>query len=81
MLPVEEDITGLDVAVYDSVAVRVSQGVSHVAEYLHCLADRELALALETRPERLALDKGHGVVKHTARLPRREQGHNVRMLK
>ena len=52
------------------VAVRVVKRVRHLAGDLQGVADRELPLALEPRPQGLALDVGHDIVDQTVGLIR-----------
>ena len=41
----EQDVVGLDVAVYDAVAMRVGQGVRDFLQDLHSLTDGQLSFA------------------------------------
>ncbi len=56
----EEHVVRFDVTMHHPMLVGAGQGIDHVAEEAHRLADRELALTLETSAERLTLDVGHG---------------------
>src|SRR5437867_8699247 len=64
---VEQDILRLDVAVYHIVRVSVCQGVGYFAGDLEYVVKRQLALAVEPRPQGLAFDQGHDVEEHAAR--------------
>ena len=67
----EQHVVRLDVAVDDAVPVGVGERVDHLAQDPHGLGDRQLALARELDPERLALDERHDVVEQIARRRRR----------
>ena len=81
----QEHVVGLDVAVDHAVAMGIAQGVRHVAQHPERLGHRQLAIAGEPGPQRLALDQRHGVVEQATRLtsigfPRGEQRNDVGML-
>ena len=76
----EEDVVGFDVAMHDAARVRVGERVGDILEDAHGVAHGQLALAGETRAQRLALDERHRVVEDVAFAARREQRHDVRML-
>ncbi len=79
-LPLEqEDVLGLDVAMHDAACVRVVQRLGHVADDLEGVVDREASLALQPLAQRLAAHEGHYVEEVSPRVPRVEQGHDVRM--
>src|SRR5207237_6905977 len=58
----QQDVLGLDVAVYDSVAVRVGELARHFGRDPHCLVNRELLFPLQPVAQRLALDVRHDVI-------------------
>ena len=59
VLPAEQDVCGLDVAVDDRLAVRVRQRPADTPEDADGLGDRERAGTPETFAQGLALDVGH----------------------
>ena len=58
----QQDVLGLDVAVYDAVAVRVGERARHFGRDPHCLVNRELLFPLQPVAQRLALDVWHDVI-------------------
>ena len=62
--PAEHDVLGLDVAVHDPEAVRVSQRIQHLLEDPGRVAGRQPALAGQALPQALPLHVGHDVVEH-----------------
>jgi hypothetical protein len=76
----EQHVVGLDVAVHHPLVMRVRQGVQHLLEDRHRLTHRELPLAGQLRPERLALDVRHHVEEEVVVRARRQQRNDVGML-
>ncbi len=66
VLPREEHVVGLHVAVDDPVAVRVGEGIAHIAQDPHCVAHGQLALVRYSGAQRLAGDVGHDIVQQVA---------------
>ena len=56
----EENVLRLHIAVNHAVAMGVLETVGHFARDPERIGQRELPFALETSPERLSLDVGHG---------------------
>ena len=75
-VPGEEDVLRLDVAVNDAACVRIAERLGHVASDAHRLVDRQVAIALEAVPQRLALDVRHREVEQAVRLARVVDGHD-----
>ena len=67
--PAQHDVVGLDVAVHHALRVRVGQRLDDLLEQPDRLGHRQLALAREPLPQRLALDVGHDVVEAAAASP------------
>src|SRR5690606_34942982 len=53
---------GLDVAVHHAVLVRGDERVGYVAQDTHGVGHRELAVAIEPRAQRIAVDVRHYIV-------------------
>ena len=51
MVPLEEYVAGLDIAMHDAVIVRVGQSIGHIAQNPDHLANWEFSLLLESRSE------------------------------
>ena len=66
VLPREQHVVRLDVAVHNAAAVRVGERVAHVAQDPHRLGDRELVFVREPHAQRLPLHSGHDVVEEVA---------------
>src|SRR6185503_12760397 len=64
-----------------SVRVRVVQSIRDSDGHSHCFLYRKLFLPRQTRPQCLAVDKRHDVVKKTVCCTRIEQRQKIRMLK
>jgi len=77
----QQDVRRLDVAVDDTVGVRILERRGHVRGDPDCLVDRELVFAIETVPQRLPVHEWHDVPEEAVRPARVEQGQNVRVLK
>jgi hypothetical protein len=77
---VQQNIFGLDVAVDHAVAVRVVDRTRHLARDAHRIDDRELALTVEARPQRLAGNERHCIVEQSVGIAAVEERKNVRML-
>ena len=75
-----QHVVGLDVTVHDTAFVRVGQRRRDVAQHAHRFVERQFALLHEARAQRFALDQRHREVGQAARIARRPQGHDVRML-
>jgi len=81
-LPVlEEDILRLDVAVNYPVTVRVVERARDLGRDAQGFVERKLALAIESRAQRLAGDVRHDVVQLAVRLARVVDGEDVRVAK
>jgi len=80
-LPVlEQDVGRLDVAVDDTLPVRIVQSLGHVGRNAHRLVHRKLVLAVELLPQALALHVRHHVEEEAVGLARIEEGQDVGML-
>jgi hypothetical protein len=79
MAALEQDVLGLDVPVHDAPAVRVREGVGHLAADPQGVVDRKLLLAVEPVAQRLALDVGHHVVEVPRGLARIVEREDVRV--
>lgn len=77
----KEDVLRLQVAVHHALAVRVRERVGELAHEPERVAHRERAALAEERPQRLARDKGHRVVRQPVDVARAEQREDVRVLK
>jgi len=77
---VQQDVLGLDVPVDHPPPVGVVQRVRHLGGDPHGLVDRELGVAVELAPQRLALDVGHDVVQEAGGLAGVEEGEDVGVL-
>ena len=73
----KEDVLGLDIPVDDAPLVRVRQRLRHIAQHLHCGAERQLAVSCQPRAQRLALDERHGVEEQPLAFTGGEQRHDV----
>ena len=76
----QQDVFWLDVAVDDVVAVGVAQRVGDFADDRDRLVERELPLAEQPGPQRLALHERHGVIEGAAGLTAVVQRHDMRMV-
>ena len=76
----QEHVRRLDIAVHDTFAVGVRQGIDHIAQNAHCVSDRQLAFPGEPFPQRLALHERHGVVEKIVRGPGGEQRNDMGVL-
>ena len=77
----QQHVVRLDVAMHDAPLVRERQGARDVAQNAHRLGDRVRATRHEPRPETLAFDKRHRVVRHAVDLTRGQERNDVRLLK
>ena len=75
----EQDVLRLDVAMDDALPVGVGQRVGDLARDLQRVLHRELGLARQAVPQRLALDVGHDVVEEAVGLARVVQRQDVGM--
>ncbi len=80
VLPREQHVVGLHVAVHDALPVSVGERVTHVAQDPHRIADRQLVLVGQAGAQRLALDVRHDVIEQVARRAGREQRNDVGVL-
>ena len=62
VLPREQHVVGLHVAVHDAVTVRVGERIAHVAQDAHRFGYGQLALVGQPRAQRLPGNVGHDVV-------------------
>ena len=76
----KEHVLRLDVAVHDAGVVRVGERARHVPEDANCFGDREPPAFREPLTEREPLDKRHRIEGELARVPGREERHDVRLL-
>ena len=79
MIPVEQDVLGLDVAMNHAAPVRVRERVADFRGEPQCLAHAEAPLAGQTVTERLSFDERHDVIQAARRFARVVQGQDVRM--
>jgi len=77
---VQQDVLRLDVPVDHPLAVGVVQRLRHLGRDPDGVADRQLLLAGEPVPERLARDEGHDVEDRALDLTGVEQRQDVRVL-
>jgi hypothetical protein len=70
----QEDVLRLDVAMNQSMLVGILQRVSHFSGDANRVLDRELALALQPIPQRLALDERHDIEQELGGWPARRLG-------
>ena len=80
VVPEDQHIVGLDVAMHDAARMRVRERVRDITQNAHCLVRGEFAVPRQPRAQRLALHERHRVVEQVARLAGRMHGHDVRML-
>ena len=76
----QQDVLRLDVAMDHAEAVRVAERIGDFARDADRFVDRQLAVALEARAQRLAGDQRHHVVEQAVGLAAVEQRQDVRML-
>ena len=76
----EQDVLRLDVAVDDAALVRVLERFGRLAGDAERVVQRELLLAVEPVPERLALDERHDVVEQPLGLARVVEAEDVGVL-
>jgi hypothetical protein len=75
----EQDILGLDVAVNDTAAVRILQGVGDFVRDAERLGDRKLRVTFQAIAERFAVDEWHDVIQEARAFARVEEGQDVRV--
>ena len=80
VLPREQHVLRLDVAVHDAAIVRVCERTGNVAQDANDVRERKLASAREPCAQRLAVDERHRVVGKPVGLAGSEQRDDVRML-
>jgi hypothetical protein len=78
VLVLEEDISRLDVAVYDPVQVSVVESPSDVECDLDRFGDRKPPFPVNPLSQRLTLNEGHDLEKVLPTLPGRQNRNNVR---
>ena len=76
----DEDIVRLDVAVHDTVLVRVRERVTDVAQNEHRVLHRQPAVVHEPLAQRAVFLVRHDVVQESVGLPRIVERHDVRMV-
>ncbi len=76
----EENVLRLDVAMNNTVTVRVVECARGLLRNTHRLIDRELPFALDADSQRLAGDDGHHIVEKSVGFARVEQREDVRVL-
>src|SRR5688572_9418943 len=64
----------------DAAIVRVRESACNVFQDRHRFADRHCGIAVQTAPEREAVDERHSIVWEPGGDPRREHGNDIRML-
>ena len=75
----EHHVVGLDVAVHNTLLMRVSQRIHHFANDLYCFVYRQLTVFCDAMPQGLAFDVGHHVVEETVRFTGVVQRQDVRV--
>jgi hypothetical protein len=80
MSVVKKNIFWLDVAMDNTMAMRVAQRASNFVGNAKSIIDGKLPLAIESRAQRFAFDERHYIEKLVVCLARIEQRENVRML-
>ena len=69
----QENVLGLDVAVYDAPRVRMVECIRYLVGDSYRLADRQAPFAREPRAQCLAVDERHDVPEQTVSAARVEQ--------
>ena len=69
LVAIDQDVLGLDVAVDHAVGMGVPSALRHLADDLHRLVERQLALARQSLPERFAFHVRHRVPQPAAASP------------
>jgi hypothetical protein len=77
---VQQDVLRLDIAVDHPVLVGILERAGHVGRDAHRVLHAELRLAVELRPQRLAVDERHHIIEETVGGAGIEEGQDVRML-
>src|SRR5688572_376079 len=80
MVSGHQDVIRLDVAVDDSLTMRVSQCIDDVAKDAHHLIDRQFVVTSQSCPKGLARDERHRVMQQPSFGTSREDWYDVRML-
>ncbi len=76
---IDQDVLGLDVAVYDALLVRVLERIGCFGREEHGIVDAEWSRAVEARAQRLAGDERHDVVQLPVEFPGVVQRQDPRM--
>ena len=76
----EQQVFGLDVAMQDAVLMGIFEGAGGFGRDSHGLVQRQLALAIQTRAQRLAFDVGHRVPEDPRGVAGVEDGNDVGVL-
>jgi len=77
---VQQDVFGLDVAMDDAVMMRVIQGAGDLPRDGQRFIDAELLLTVQLAAQRLSPDVGLDIPEESVRLPRVDEGEDVRMI-
>src|SRR5688572_32611195 len=80
MVPGDENVFGLDVAVHDTLRMRISESVDDLAKKPRRFLHRKLTRAIDTRAQILAGDERHRIVEQRNTRSSGEQRNDVRML-
>src|SRR5687767_8451027 len=76
----QQNVLRLDVAVNDSVLVRVTEGACYITQNADCFGKRLGTFAFEFRAKRQSLDERHRVIRKPSGIAGRVQRYDVRML-
>jgi hypothetical protein len=80
MIPRDENVLGLDVAMYYALRVRVAQCIGDFAKNLRRFLNRQLTRARNSRAQILATDERHRVIEERSFRARGKKWNDVRML-
>jgi hypothetical protein len=80
MIARDENILGLDVAMNDSLRMRVSQCIRNFAQNFRRLLNRQLPLSIQQRAKIFAADERHRVIEERPLRSSGEKWNDVRML-
>ena len=76
----EQNIVGLDVAMYDTVRMRIAERAGDVAKDAHAFSDGEFLLSGNPRAQRFAFDERHREIREAVGVTRRDEWNDVRLL-
>jgi hypothetical protein len=80
VVPDEQDVVWLDVAMDDAERVRVTERIGDVTHDANHIIDGELSFAVQALTQRLPFDIGHRVVQQPVGLSDQQNGHDVGMM-